>query len=269
MQRRHAASGLPWRVDSGAPVTRHIATATTGQARWGINSLESGFMDRREFTAAVLAATATAAAPGAAHAALDEGDAAKGVRTALERGALAAVGLLGKTDGFLANPLVRIPLPGALKDAAKLLRATGQGKKVDDLVTAMNRAAEAAVPQAKPLFVSAVKALSVKDALQVVRGGPTAVTDFFAVKTRTPLAEKFLPIVTQATQKVALADRYNAVAGKAAGLGLLKGDETNVQRYVTGRALDGLFLMIAEEEKKIRADPAKTGSAILKKVFGR
>lgn len=227
-------------------------------------------MDRREFTAALLAVAAAAAAvsPGAARAALNEGEAANGVRAALERGALAAVGLLGKNDGFLGNPLVRIPLPGALKDAARLLRATGQGKKVDELVTAMNRAAEAAVSQAKPLFVSAVKALSVEDALKVVRGGPTAVTDFFAAKTRTPLGEKFLPIVTQATQKVALADRYNAVAGKAVGLGLLKGEQANVQQYVTGRALDGLFLMIAEEEKKIRSNPAKTGSAILKKVFG-
>ncbi len=227
-------------------------------------------MDRREFTVAFLAATATvgAAGPGGAWAAPNEGDAASGVRAMLERGALAAVGLLGKSDGFLGNPQVRIPLPSALKDAARMLKATGQGKKVDELVTAMNRAAEAAVPQAKPLFVAAVKSLSVEDALQVVRGGPTAVTDFFAGKTRTPLAEKFLPIVTQATQKVALAVRYNAVAGKAAGLGLLKGDETNVQLYVTRHALDGLFLMIAEEEKRIRANPAKTGSAILRKVFG-
>ena len=227
-------------------------------------------MDRREFTAALWAGTwaASTASPSTAWAALSEVDAVSGVRAALSRGALAAVGLLGRNDGFLGNPQVRIPLPGALKDAAKLLKATGQGKKVDELVTAMNRAAEAAVPQAKPLFMNAVKALSVEDALQVVRGGPTAVTDFFAGKTRTPLGEKFLPIVTQATQKVALAARYNAVAGKAASLGLLKGDESNVQQYVTQRALDGLFLMIAEEEKKIRANPAKTGSAILKKVFG-
>lgn len=224
-------------------------------------------MYRREFTVALLAASALAPS-GDADAAINEADAASGVRAALERGALAAVGLLGRNDGFLGNPLVRIPLPGALKDAAKLLRAAGQGKKLDELVTAMNRAAEAAVPQARPLFVNAVKALSVEDALQVVRGGPTAVTDFFAGKTRLPLGEKFLPIVTQATQKVALAERYNAIAGKAAGLGLVKGDQTNVQQYVTGRALDGLFLMIAEEEKKIRANPAKTGSAILKKVFG-
>jgi len=230
-------------------------------------------MKRREFTAALLlpampALPTLALVPVAAHATLSEGDAASGVRVALERGALAAVSLLGKTDGFLGNPQVRIPLPGFLQDASKVLRATGQGRKLDELVTAMNRAAEAAVPMARPLFVSTVKAMSVEDALKVVRGGVTSVTDYFASKTRTPLAEKFLPIVTRATEKVSLAERYNAVAGKAQSLGLLKGDEGNVQQYVTRRALDGLFLMIGEEEKKIRADPVKTGSAILKKVFG-
>ena len=178
------------------------------------------------------------------------------------------MGLLGRNDGFLGNPQVRIPLPEQLAGAAKFLKAAGQGKKLDELVTAMNRAAEAAVPVAKPLFVSAVKALSVEDALKLVRGSGTSVTDFFAGKTRSPLSEKFLPIVTQSLEKLSVAQRYNALAGKAASLGLIKGDEANVQRYVTGRALDGLFLMIGEEEKKIRADPLKTGSAILKKVFG-
>ena len=222
-------------------------------------------MKRREFTAAL----SVPLLPTVARAGLSEGDAAAGVRVALERGALAAVALLGKTDGFLGNPQVRIPLPGFLKDAAKLLRAIGQGRKLDELVTAMNRAAELAVPVARPLFVSTVKAMSVEDALKVVRGGTTSLTDYFAGKTRAPLNEQFLPIVTQATEKVSLATRYNAVAGKAQSLGLLKGDESNVQQYVTSRALDGLFLMIGEEEKKIRADPVKTGSAILKKVFGR
>ena len=221
-------------------------------------------MRRREFTAAL----SIPLLPAPAAAALSEGDAAAGVRAALERGALAAVALLGKADGFMGNPLVRIPLPGYLKDVAKLLKATGQGKKVDELVLAMNRAAEAAVPVAKPLFVKAVKAISVDDALKVVRGGPTSVTDFFATKTREPLSGEFLPIVTRATEKVSLAERYNAVASKAAASGLVKGDDTNVQKYVTARALDGLFRMIGEEEKKIRADPVKTGSAILKKVFG-
>ncbi|HET9976338.1 MAG TPA: DUF4197 domain-containing protein [Burkholderiaceae bacterium] len=200
--------------------------------------------------------------------ALSEGDAASGVRVALERGAIAAVGSLGRTDGFLGNPKVRIPLPGFLEDAAKLLKATGQGKRVDELVTAMNRAAEAAVPQARTLLVEAAKSITVEDALRIVRGGETSVTDYFSRRTREPLGQKFLPIVTRATEKVALADKYNAVAGKAAGLGLLKAKDANLQQYVTGKALDGLYLMIGEEEKKIRRDPVGTGSAILRKVFG-
>ncbi len=222
-------------------------------------------MDRRHLTAALLAA----AWPGWAHAVANESDAAAGVRAALERGALSAISLLGRNDGFLGNPRVRIPLPGYLEKAAKLLKATGQGKRVDELVTAMNRAAEAAVPEARTLFVGTVKNMSVEDALGVVRGGPTSVTDYFAGKTRVPLGEKFLPIVARATEKVQLAERYNRLASKAAGMGLVKGDEVSVQQHVTARALDGLYLMIGEEEKKIRADPLKTGSAILQKVFGR
>ncbi|MFG6467448.1 DUF4197 domain-containing protein [Roseateles sp. BYS87W] len=199
---------------------------------------------------------------------LTEGDANAGIRTALERGATAAVSLLGRPDGFLGNPLVKIELPGHLKDAAKLLRATGQGAKLDELVTAMNRAAEAAVPAAKPLLVKAVKDMSLEDGLKILRGGDDAATQFFAAKTREPLHAQFLPIVTQATEKVALADKYNAVAKKAGSFGLVKGDEANLQQYVTGRALDGLYRLIGEEEKKIRQDPIGTGSAILKKVFG-
>jgi hypothetical protein len=210
-------------------------------------------------------------APGA-HAALggflSEGDASLGVRTALERGALSAVGLLGRTDGFLKNPQVMIPLPGFLKDAAQILKFTGQQKKVDELITAMNRAAEAAVPQAKGLLLEAVKSLSVADAVKIVRGSETSVTEYFSGKTREPLGEKFLPIVTEATEKVSLAEKYNAVAGKASGLGLVKKEDANVQVYVTRKALDGLYWMIGEEEKKIRRDPVGTGSDILKKVFG-
>ena len=223
-------------------------------------------MDRRQFAWTLAAATSVWPLAGRA-AALTETDAAAGVRAALERGAVAAVGLLGRTDGFLGNPKVRIPLPGALEDAAGLLRATGQGKRVDELVTAMNRAAEAAVPEARTLLVSAAKSISVEDALDIVRGGDTSVTDFFARKTREPLGVKFLPIVNKATEKVKLADRYNAVAGKASRFGLIRQQDANVQQYVTAKALDGLYLMIGEEEKKIRADPVGTGSAILRKVF--
>jgi hypothetical protein len=226
-------------------------------------------MKRRQFTAGLVVVPSLATmTPAAWSLELSETDAASGVRAALEKGAVAAVGLLGRTDGFLGNPKVRIPLPGVLEDAAKLLKATGQGKRVDELITAMNRAAEAAVPEAKPLLINAVKSMSVEDARKVITGGDDSVTQFFAGKTREPLAVKFLPIVTRATEKVSLAAKYNAVAGKAMGLGLVKKEEANVQQYVTGKALDGLFLMIGEEERKIRQNPAAAGSAILKKVFG-
>ncbi|MBI5255539.1 MAG: DUF4197 domain-containing protein [Burkholderiales bacterium] len=225
-------------------------------------------MRRRQFTPWVLTLAAVGS-PGTRAAGLSEQDAAGGLRAALERGALAAVATLGRTDGFLGNPRVRIPLPGVLEDAARLLKATGQQKKVDELVVAMNRAAEAAVPRAKALLVQAVKSMSVEDALQVVRGPDNAVTSFFERKTRAPLTAQFLPIVTQATEKVVLANKFNAVAGKAARLGLLKGEEADIQHYVTGKSLDGLYLMIGDEERRIRQDPVGTGSAILRKVFGR
>jgi hypothetical protein len=228
-------------------------------------------MQRRQFTAAAgaLLALNHTMAVAALGGLLSESDASAGVRTALERGATVAVSLLGRPDGFLKNPKVTIPLPGVLKDAAQLLKFTGRQKKVDELVTAMNRAAEAAVPHAQALLVAAVKSLSLEDAVKIVRGGDTAVTQYFSRKTRAPLGEKFLPIVTEATEKVSLADKYNAVAGKASGFGLVKKEDANIQQYVTRKALDGLYWMIGEEEKKIRRDPVGTGSDILSKVFGK
>ena len=228
-------------------------------------------MKRRNFTAGVAGVAGLwgfGVAPLVRAAELTQSDATLGIRAALERGAVVAVELLGRSGGFLDNDKVRIQLPGFLNEAAKLLKYTGQQERVDELVTAMNRAAEAAVPQAKALLVSAVNAMSVTDAKNIITGPDTSVTQFFSTKTREPLGVKFLPIVTRATEKVSLADKYNAVAGKAAGLGLLRKGDANIQQYVTGKALDGLYLMIGEEERKIRRDPVGTGSAILSKVFG-
>jgi uncharacterized protein DUF4197 len=222
---------------------------------------------RRVF--ALLAGAAIVIARRASAADPSNADAAAGIRVALERGANAAVSALGRTDGFLGNPQVRIALPGHLEDAAKMLRFTGQQRRVDDLVTAMNRAAEAAVPEAKSLLVAAVKSLTVSDARAIVTGGDDSVTRFFAEKTRAPLAERFYPIVKRHTQRVDLAGRYNALAGQGAQLGLVHGDAATLERYVTGKALDGLYFMIGEEEKKIRRDPVATGSAILSRVFAR
>ena len=224
-------------------------------------------MQRREFTVALGLISAWRCETSWA-AGFTETEAAKGIRSALERGAGAAIDALGRTDGFLGNPKVRIALPGILADAAKLLKATGQQKRVDELVTAMNRAAEMAVPEARTLLINTAKTITLDDAIRIVRGGDNSITEYFAGKTRGPLGQQFLPIVTKATERVALADKFNAVAGQAAKLGLLKGDDANIQRYVTGKSLDGLYLMIGDEERKIRSDPVATGSAILRKVFG-
>ena len=231
-------------------------------------------MYRRQFNSscvsflALLGAAAVEQAHALTLADLSNADATKGLKTALEKGAMSAIGLLGAPDGFLGNDKVRIPLPASLTDAVKLLRTFGQGAQVDELITAMNRGAEAAVPLAKGLLVNAVQTMSVTDAKGILSGGDTAVTQFFVSKTRPALAVKFLPVVSQATEKVGLASKYNAVAGKAAELGLMKKEDANIQQYVTGKTLDGLFFMISEEEKKIRQNPVGYGSAILTKVFG-
>jgi hypothetical protein len=231
-------------------------------------------MDRRQFNAFASAAFGLAllSLSREGHAFglddLSNADASKGIKTALERGALAAVGLLGKQDGFLGNPKVRIPLPGYLADGAKLLKAIGQRKQVEELEVSMNRAAEAAVPLARELLVNAVKAMSVTDAKNILTGGDTSVTAFFADKTRTPLSGRFLPVVTKATEKVGLAAKYNRVAGKAVGLGFVQKEDATIEQYVTRKSLDGLYLMIGEEEQKIRRDPVGSGSAILGQVFG-
>ena len=228
---------------------------------------------RRQFTVlpAVLAGSclflaAHARAQGLAG--ISDLDATRGLKAALENGAAAAVKLLGRPDGFLGNPKVRIPLPGYLKDAARLLSALGQRRQVEELETAMNRAAENAVPRAMKLLTDAVRTMSVTDARNILAGGDTSVTQFFADKTRQPLARSFLPVVRQATAKVDLAQKYDQIASKGVGFGLVKQEDASLDHYVTRKALDGLYFMIGEEERKIRRDPVGTGSALLGKVFG-
>lgn len=228
-------------------------------------------MDRRQFTRSsavcvLLASPLWASAIDLSG--LSNREAVAGLKAALDKGAAAAVSALGVNNGFLGNDKVRIPLPGYLNDAAGLLRTLGQGEQVDALITAMNRGAEAAVPKAKALLTRAVQTMTVEDAKGILAGGETAVTNFFASKTRTGLSAEFLPIVTQATQKLGLAAKYNQLAGKGAEMGLVKKEDANIEQYVTAKALDALYLVIGEEEKKIRQNPVAYGSAILSKVFG-
>jgi len=199
---------------------------------------------------------------------LSNKDAVAGLKEALVKGAGNAVGKLGKADGFLGNDKVKIPLPDSLQKVDGMLRKFGMSKYADELVVTMNRAAEAAVPEAKALLVSAVKDMSVQDAKGILSGGNTAATEYFRGKTSQPLAEKFLPIVQKATAKVKLADKYNQFAGKAAKFGLVDEKQASLENYVTQKTLDGLFAMMAEEEKSIRADPVGQTSKLLSKVFG-
>lgn len=195
-------------------------------------------------------------------------DAASGLKETLKRGAELAVDQLGKPNGFFGDSRVKIPLPDSVRSGEKLMRTLGGGKYADELIETMNRAAELAVVEAKPILVGAVKKMSFDDARAILTGGDDAATQYFRRVTSTDLTTKFLPIVKKATAKVQLADKYNKYAGKAAKFGAIDEKDANLDQYVTGKALDGLFLMVAEQEKAIRKDPVSTGSALLKRIFG-
>ena len=195
-------------------------------------------------------------------------EAVSALRTTLSKGADAAVGSLGKADGFLGNPAVRIKLPEFLENSKGMLNMMGMGSELDQMEVAMNRAAEAAVPQAKAVLKKTIQNMTVEDAKQVLGGGDTAVTDFFRSKTQGDLYTQLLPIVKTKTAQVGLTAQYNALAQKGSRFGLVKAEDANLEGYVTNKALDALFLMVAEEEKAIRANPVAAGSAVLKKVFG-
>ena len=217
---------------------------------------------------AVVASLFWVQAASAQLAGISEADAAAGLRTALDRGTQAAVSKLGRTDGFLGNALVRIALPESAQRGERLMRRLGMGKYADELVVTLNRAAEAAVPEARTLFVDSVRRMTLSDAKGILTGGDTAATEYFRRTTRQALHQRFLPIVRGATAKVQLARAYGRYADKAIAVGLLREEDADLDEYVTQKALDGLYLMVAEEEKKIRAEPLATGSKILRKVFG-
>jgi hypothetical protein len=195
-------------------------------------------------------------------------DASGGLKEALTQGASKAVDLLGTKDGFLKNSKVKIPMPDGLRQAEKLMRTFGMKKQADELVTAMNLAAEAAVPEAKELLIGAVKSMSVDDAKNILTGGDTAGTEYFKGKTSAQLKERFLPIVQKAMEKVGLARTYEKFASKGARYGVISKEDADLDNYVTQKALDGLFTMVAEEEKAIRKDPVGAAGSMAKKIFG-
>jgi hypothetical protein len=201
-------------------------------------------------------------------AALTNSEASAGLKAALEAGATAAVQLLGREDGFWGNEKLRIPLPDWLRRAETALKLAGRGQDIEALKLGINRAAEQAVPQAKALLIDAAKKMTVTDAKAILTGGEDSVTRFFAEKTRKPLTERFVPIVRQVTAKIGLAQQYNGLVEQAKSLGVGGRALVPIESHVTAKALDGLYFMIGEEERKIRRDPVGAASAIVRKVFG-
>ncbi|MDP1538321.1 MAG: DUF4197 domain-containing protein [Burkholderiales bacterium] len=199
---------------------------------------------------------------------ISNADATSGLRQALTDGSAAAIKLLGTENGYFGNPKVKIPLPPSLQKIEGAMRMMGMKRQADELVLSMNRAAEAAAPEAQQLLVDAVKKMSVQDAKGILTGGDTAATEYFKRTTSAQLTQRFLPIVKKATDRVGLAQQYNNLAGQGAKLGLVKGEDAAIETYVTRKALDGLYLMIAEQEKSFRTNPVGAASNIVKKVFG-
>ena len=194
-------------------------------------------------------------------------DAVQGLKDALVQGSGKAVSQLSAPDGFLGNSKVKIPLPDSIKRVESGMRMIGMGRQADELVTSMNRAAEMAVKEATPLLVSSVKSMSVSDAKGILTGPDDAATQYFKRTTNEALTQRFLPIVKQSTEKVELAQQYNSLAGQAAQYGLISKDDSNLDVYVTRKTLDGLFIIIAEQERSIRKDPMGAATSVAKKVF--
>jgi hypothetical protein len=200
--------------------------------------------------------------------ALSSADINAALKEALTRGVDTAIAQLGQPNGFFGNPAMKIPLPSSLQKAEKAMRMFGMGSQADQLVLSMNRAAEAVVPEAKPLLINAVKDMTVEDARGILTGGQTSATDYFRKKTETQLTERFGPMVKAMTDKVGLAQEYNRYAGMAAQFNLVDKNQVSVEQYVTQQSLNRLYTLIGEKEAAIRANPLQAGSDLLKQVFG-
>lgn len=199
---------------------------------------------------------------------------AQALKEALGKGVQTAITNLGKPGGFLSNAQVRIPMPEKLQVIEKTLRNMKQDKYADEFVATMNHAAEAAVPQALPIFTEALKSMTVDDAKKLATGGNDSATQFFRAKGEKQIQEKMLPIIKDATAKTGVTSAYKKLLDQAGGgnsfLGRLNINTASldVDSYVTQKASDGLFKMIAEEEKRIRENPAARTTELLQKVFG-
>jgi hypothetical protein len=191
-----------------------------------------------------------------------------GLKEALQVGTGNAINLTGRVDGFFKNAAIKILLPKQFDTLGKGLRMAGQGKMVDEFVLSMNRAAEKAAPEARKIFVDAVKQMSFDDARKILFGNETAATDYFKEKTSARIATAFRPIIEKSMDEVGATRQYKDLIGRFQNIPFAKSQSLDIDKYVVNKSLDGLFYMVGEEEKKIRKDPLARVSSILKDVFG-
>jgi hypothetical protein len=199
---------------------------------------------------------------------LTEKDAADGIKEALVNGTGQSVKVVSVMDGYWGNPEIKIPFPAEAQEMESKLRAIGMGKKVDEFNLSMNRAAEKAGSEAKPIFVAAIKGMTVKDAINIVKGADNAATIYLKNTTSPQLVEKFQPVIKTSLDDVNATKYWNDLITLYNKIPLVKKMNPNLADYVTRKAIDGLFIMIAKEELKIRKDPMARTSELLKKVFG-
>jgi RNA binding exosome subunit len=199
---------------------------------------------------------------------LSESKIVQGLKEALEVGTGKAVKMVSKTDGYYQNPSIKIPLPDAVKKVEKVLRTVGYGSKVDAFELSMNRAAEQAAPEAKALFWDTIKQMSIADARKILDGRDNEATLYFREKTEDRLSQAFKPIVNTAMSEVGVTRSYQELDAKVRSIPFTESLSFDLDKYVTDGALDGLFLMLAEEERKIRQNPAARVTDLLKEVFG-
>ncbi len=234
-------------------------------------SAHAGWLDDLKRKLGEIQSSPTAASPvhTAVSAALSDEDVVRGLKEALSKGTRLAVANLGKDGGFLNNLEVKIPLPGELRRVEKLLRSLGQDKYAEQFVATLNHAAEKAVPEAATLFADSISQMTLADAKAILKGPDDAATQYFRKTSEAKLKERFLPIVQAATDEAGVTSAYKKLIQKAGPAARFLGTETtDLDGYVEGKAVDGLFKMIAAEEKRIREDPVARTTDLLKKVFG-
>jgi hypothetical protein len=201
--------------------------------------------------------------------ALSDSKIVDGLKEALQIGTDNAVQTVSKVGGYYNNPKIKIPLPGSVQKVEKLVRVAGYGTQVDAFELSMNQAAEKAAPEAKTIFWDSIKQMSITDARKILDGPENGATLYFKEKTYGRLSEIFKPIVHNSMSEVGVTEKYQELDGKMASIPFVGSMRFDLDKYVNDKALDGLFLMLAEEEKKIRQDPAARVTDLLKEVFGK